>query len=84
MVIIVIALIDKFKNHCICRYLVMQGYKGSQITIITMYRGQMLQFRKILKAAHEAKDNKNALGNLQCFTVDDYQGTRLHIHENMV
>ena len=48
---------------CLCNYLIQQGYKPQQITIITPYVGQWLELRSWLK-----------LTDTRIVTLDNYQG----------
>ncbi|XP_078098554.1 NFX1-type zinc finger-containing protein 1-like [Mustelus asterias] len=50
----------------LCNYLIQQGYKPSQITILTTYSGQLLHLRKIMP--------KNQFNGVQVCVVDKYQG----------
>ncbi len=50
----------------LCRYLLQQGYKPTQITILTPYTGQLLVIRKRMP--------KNEFGSLRITAVDNFQG----------
>ena len=50
----------------LCHYLLRQGYKPEQITILTMYKGQLLKLKK--------KMPKSAFGGVRVAAVDDFQG----------
>ena len=52
----------------LCRYLLQQGYKAEQITLLTTYTGQMFAIRDI----RDAKDDE--LKNVRLTTVDNFQG----------
>ena len=71
------------RSHCnafeaeyaiqLCRYLLLQGYSPSEITILTMYRGQLLE----LKNHMELKDKGHAVNEfegIRVAAVDDFQG----------
>ncbi|CAL1283925.1 unnamed protein product [Larinioides sclopetarius] len=49
-----------------CRYLIMQRYKPSQITVLTTYSGQLFAFKK--------SPLKHALEGVKFTVVDNYQG----------
>ncbi|XP_031554354.1 NFX1-type zinc finger-containing protein 1-like isoform X2 [Actinia tenebrosa] len=49
----------------LCRYVIQQGYKPSQITILTPYLGQMLMIRD---------DMTEGLTEIRLSTIDNYQG----------
>lgn len=51
----------------LCRYLILQGYKTSQITILTMYSGQLYQVRNLIR-------NIGTLKGVRATVVDNYQG----------
>ena len=51
----------------LCKYLLLQGYKGSQITILTLYANQMFRIRDALKKMIEVRD-------VSAMVVDNYQG----------
>ena len=50
----------------LCRYLLLQEYKPGQITILTMYRGQLLELRQRLR--------KDPFEGVRVAAVDDFQG----------
>ncbi len=50
----------------LCRYLLQQGYKSTQITILTPYTGQLLVIRNRMP--------KNEFGALRITAVDNFQG----------
>ena len=52
----------------LCRYLLQQGYKAEQITLLTTYTGQMFAIRDI----RDEKDNE--VKNVRLTTVDNFQG----------
>jgi len=59
----------------LCRYLLLQGYSPSEITILTMYRGQLLE----LKNHMNRKDSKDVqvptvFEGVRVAAVDDFQG----------
>ena len=49
-----------------CRYLIKQGYRPTQITLLTMYRGQLLQMKNRMK--------RSEFGGVKVAAVDDFQG----------
>ncbi|CAL1289223.1 unnamed protein product [Larinioides sclopetarius] len=49
-----------------CRYLIMQGYKPSQITVLTTYSGQLFEFKR--------SPLRNVLQGVRFTVVDNYQG----------
>ncbi|XP_049773523.1 NFX1-type zinc finger-containing protein 1-like [Schistocerca cancellata] len=51
----------------LCRYLLLQGYEESEITILTTYSGQMFYLRKL-------KRESGALPNVRITVVDNFQG----------
>ncbi|XP_037044307.1 NFX1-type zinc finger-containing protein 1-like [Bradysia coprophila] len=51
----------------LCRYLILQGYNTSQITILTMYSGQLYQIKYLMKAYEILK-------GVRATVVDNYQG----------
>ena len=67
---------DKDKSHSndheadflvsLCKYLLKQGYHPSQITILTMYRGQLLEMRN--------KMRRRDYQGVRVAAVDDFQG----------
>ncbi len=50
----------------LCRYLMLQGYKATQITILTPYTGQLLQMKKQMP--------KNFFDGVRLSAIDNYQG----------
>ena len=50
----------------LCHHLLRQGYKPNQITMLTMYRGQLLEMRRRMKKAD--------FGGVRIAVVDDFQG----------
>ena len=50
----------------LCQYLLKQGYRPSQITMLTTYRGQLLEFKKRMK--------RQDYDGVRVAAVDDYQG----------
>lgn len=50
----------------LCRYLLNQGYEPSEITILTMYRGQLLELKR--------KMRRNEFQGVRVAAVDDFQG----------
>lgn len=51
----------------LCRYLVLQGYKTSQITILTMYSGQLFEVKRQIRKI-------GILTGVRATVVDNYQG----------
>lgn len=49
------------------RYLILQGYKTSQVTILTCYSGQLHQIRQMMRHQH-------VLSGVRAAVVDNYQG----------
>ncbi|KAF8778266.1 NFX1-type zinc finger-containing protein 1 [Argiope bruennichi] len=49
-----------------CKYLINQGYKPSQITVLTTYSGQLFEFKR--------SPLKSALQGIKFTVVDNYQG----------
>ena len=49
-----------------CRYLIKQDYRPTQITLLTMYRGQLLQMKN--------KMRRSEFGGVRVAAVDDFQG----------
>ncbi|CAL1285238.1 unnamed protein product [Larinioides sclopetarius] len=49
-----------------CKYLIMQGYNASQITVLTTYSGQLFEFKK--------SPLKTTLQGVRFTVVDNYQG----------
>lgn len=56
----------------LCRYIVLQGYETSQVTILTTYSGQLHQIRKLMKTHH-------LLSGVRATVVDNYQGEECDI-----
>ncbi|XP_077865643.1 NFX1-type zinc finger-containing protein 1-like, partial [Saccoglossus kowalevskii] len=50
----------------LCHYFLQQGYNPSQITILTMYTAQLLEFRKLMK--------QHDYHNVRVCPVDNFQG----------
>ena len=50
----------------LCRYLLKQGYSPAQITILTMYRGQLLELKRRMRRAD--------FEGVRVAAVDDFQG----------
>ena len=50
----------------LCRYLLLQGYDSSQITVLTMYSGQLMQLKQNMP--------KNIYKGIRVTTVDNFQG----------
>ena len=57
---------------CLCRYLIQNGYKHEEITVITPYVGQMFRIRTGLKS--KGKSKGTTLGEIRVSTIDNYQG----------
>ena len=67
---------DKERSHsnlheadfivALCKYLLKQGYHPSEITVLTMYRGQLLELRKRMR--------KQDYSGVRVAAVDDFQG----------
>ena len=55
----------------LCYYFIMQGYSNQQITILTMYSGQILKIRKLM--------SKVALSGIRISSVDNFQGEENNI-----
>ena len=53
----------------LCRYLLQQGYKAEQITILTTYSGQMFAIRDCLR-----NENDQVIKAVRLTTVDNFQG----------
>ncbi|XP_049949017.1 NFX1-type zinc finger-containing protein 1-like [Schistocerca serialis cubense] len=51
----------------LCRYLLLQGYEETEITILTTYSGQMFYLRKLRRES-------GALQNIRITVVDNFQG----------
>jgi len=56
----------------LCKYLVLQGYKTSNITILATYTGQMFLLKKELSSAANCK-------GVHVTAVDNFQGEENHI-----
>ena len=66
---------NEYEAHYLVKlysYLLKQGYKSSQITILTFYIGQVMKILGILKESFS--EEKDELNNLKVSTVDNYQG----------
>jgi hypothetical protein len=50
----------------LCKYLLKQGYEPHQITVLTMYRGQLMELKKRMK--------RQDYSGVRVAAVDDYQG----------
>ena len=67
---------DKDRSHsnlheadylvALCKYLLKQGYLPSEITVLTMYRGQLLELKKRMR--------KQDYNGVRVAAVDDFQG----------
>ena len=53
----------------LCRYVLQQGYRSDQITLLTTYMGQMFAIRDCLKA-----ENDQSVRSVRLTTVDNFQG----------
>lgn len=51
----------------LCRYIILQGYETSQVTILTTYSGQLHQIRQLMRG-------QNLLSGVKATVVDNYQG----------
>ncbi|OWF37809.1 NFX1-type zinc finger-containing protein 1-like isoform X2 [Mizuhopecten yessoensis] len=51
---------------CLCKYLLQQGYKPTQITVLTMYTGQVFALKKLMP--------KKDFEGVRVTAVDNYQG----------
>lgn len=51
----------------LCRYIILQGYDTSQVTVLTTYSGQLHQIRKLMRSYH-------LLSGVRVTVVDNYQG----------
>ena len=58
----------------LCNYLLKQGYKSDQITILTFYVGQVLLIKKYLRNTKNSK-----LSEVRVSSVDNYQGEECDI-----
>ena len=52
----------------LCRYLIQQGYKKEQITILTAYSGQLLTLK------NEMSNDEACFGGVHATVVDNFQG----------
>ena len=53
----------------LCRYLLQQGYRANQITLLTTYMGQMFAIRDCLR-----EEEDQAVRSVRLTTVDNFQG----------
>jgi len=53
----------------LCRYLLQQGYRAHQITLLTTYMGQMFAIREFLR-----EEEDQAVRSVRLTTVDNFQG----------
>ena len=53
----------------LCRYLIQQGYKPDQITLLTTYKGQMFAIRDCVR-----EEDDQAVRSVRFSTVDNFQG----------
>jgi superfamily I DNA and/or RNA helicase len=51
-----------------CKYLIANKYHPEEITILTLYTGQLIYFKKLIK------DQGDSLSEVTISTVDNYQG----------
>lgn len=51
----------------LCRYLIQQGYNADEITVLTMYTGQMFLLKKEIGVIHTCK-------GVRITCVDNFQG----------
>lgn len=56
----------------LCRYVVLQGYETSQVTILTTYSGQLHDIRKLMRG-------EQLLNGVRATVVDNYQGEECDI-----
>lgn len=56
----------------LCRYVVLQGYETSQVTILTTYSGQLHQIRQLMRG-------QQLLSGVRATVVDNYQGEECDI-----
>lgn len=56
----------------LCRYIILQGYETSQVTILTTYSGQLHQIRQLMR-------NQQLLKGVRATVVDNYQGEECDI-----
>ena len=59
----------------LCKYLLQQGYKNNQITILTFYLGQVLRIKKFLREYLNETESKE----IRVSSVDNYQGEECDI-----
>lgn len=55
-------------------YLTMQNYTGSQITILSLYTGQLLKIREKILKDQRFSDKNHPMRQVKVVTVDNYQG----------
>lgn len=51
----------------LCRYIILQGYETSQVTVLTTYSGQLHQIRQLIRGQH-------LLAGVRAAVVDNFQG----------
>lgn len=51
----------------LCKYLIQQGYETTQVTILAMYKAQLMKIKELL-------NGEPLLEQIRAATVDDYQG----------
>lgn len=56
----------------LCRYIILQGYEKSQVTILTTYSGQLHEIRKLVRG-------QQLLSGVRTAVVDNYQGEECDI-----
>lgn len=56
----------------LCRYIILQGYETSQVTILTTYSGQLHRIRQLMRCYELLKD-------VRATVVDNYQGEECDI-----
>lgn len=56
----------------LCRYIILQGYETSQVTILTTYSGQLHKIREQMR-------NQSLLRGVRATVVDNYQGEECDI-----
>lgn len=56
----------------LCRYIILQGYDKSQVTILTTYSGQLHQIRQLMRS-------QQLLDGVRATVVDNYQGEECDI-----
>lgn len=54
----------------LCRYLMLQGYKSSQITILTTYIGQMFLIKKVKSDRTTVNCHNELMTVLHAFTAE--------------